>query len=391
MTSIIKVDNIQDQGGSATLTKCGTTITIGASGDTIALAAGASQTGFGASGAVNWDTTAKTTTVTSVSGNGYFINTTAGAVTVNLPVGVAGAIVSLADYANTWQTNAVTVTPNGSEKINGGVGSIILNTEGQSLTLLYVDATEGWKSVQDSTTSPIGNNFVAATGGTESFSGDYKIHTFTGPGTFTVTSAGNPAGSNTVDYLVVAGGGGSNGQYVGGAGGGGFRESKATGAPWTASPLATCASIPVSITGYPIIIGGGGTNPGGASTAGSPGITSSALGITSTGGGGGAVGTSPSPIACAVGKPGGSGGGAGGFGPGTRAGGAGNTPPVRCSWFSSRISWKFRCSWWGRWKRSTNFNIRISYLLCRWWRRWNMGCYTSRCRWRIGWWCDWFI
>jgi hypothetical protein len=25
--------------------------------------------------------------------------------------------------------------------------------------------------------------------------GDYKIHTFTGPGTFTVTSAGNPGGS----------------------------------------------------------------------------------------------------------------------------------------------------------------------------------------------------
>jgi hypothetical protein len=37
MTSIIKVDNIQDQCGSATLTKCGTTITIGASGDTIAI------------------------------------------------------------------------------------------------------------------------------------------------------------------------------------------------------------------------------------------------------------------------------------------------------------------------------------------------------------------
>jgi hypothetical protein len=38
--------------------------------------------------------------------------------------------------------------------------------------------------------------------------GDYKIHTFTGPGTFTVTNAGNPLGSITVDYLVVAGGGG---------------------------------------------------------------------------------------------------------------------------------------------------------------------------------------
>jgi hypothetical protein len=37
---------------------------------------------------------------------------------------------------------------------------------------------------------------LAATGGTITCCGDYKIHTFTGPGTFTVTCAGNPAGSN---------------------------------------------------------------------------------------------------------------------------------------------------------------------------------------------------
>jgi hypothetical protein len=46
-----------------------------------------------------------------------------------------------------------------------------------------------------------------ATGGTVTCCGDYKIHTFTGPGTFCVSCAGNPLGSNTVDYLVVAGGG----------------------------------------------------------------------------------------------------------------------------------------------------------------------------------------
>ena len=44
--------------------------------------------------------------------------------------------------------------------------------------------------------------------------GDYKIHTFTGPGTFSVSCAGNPAGSNTVDYLVVAGGGGGAGNQM---------------------------------------------------------------------------------------------------------------------------------------------------------------------------------
>jgi hypothetical protein len=50
--------------------------------------------------------------------------------------------------------------------------------------------------------------FIVATGGTISTCGDYKIHTFTGPGTFTVSCVGNPAGSDSVDYLVVAGGGG---------------------------------------------------------------------------------------------------------------------------------------------------------------------------------------
>ena len=53
------------------------------------------------------------------------------------------------------------------------------------------------------------SKFIAATGGTVTTCGNFKIHTFTGPGTFCVSCAGNAAGSNTVDYLVVAGGGGA--------------------------------------------------------------------------------------------------------------------------------------------------------------------------------------
>jgi hypothetical protein len=68
------------------------------SGDTVTLAAtvvnNATQTGFGRTGTVDWDTTPKTATFSAVSGNGYFVNTTAGVITVNLPAGVAGAIVS---------------------------------------------------------------------------------------------------------------------------------------------------------------------------------------------------------------------------------------------------------------------------------------------------------
>jgi hypothetical protein len=66
--SKIEVNAIEPQSG--------TTLTLGASGDTVALAAGALQSGFGRAGSVNWDTTAKTTGFTAVSGNGYFVDTT---------------------------------------------------------------------------------------------------------------------------------------------------------------------------------------------------------------------------------------------------------------------------------------------------------------------------
>ena len=107
MTSKIQVDNINKvSDDSNIINKCGTTITLGASGDSIALASGATQTGFGRTGTVDWDTTPKTATFTAVSGDGFFANTSGSAFTMNLPAGSAGAIVSVADYAGTWQTNA---------------------------------------------------------------------------------------------------------------------------------------------------------------------------------------------------------------------------------------------------------------------------------------------
>ena len=47
--------------------------------------------------------------------------------------------------------------------------------------------------------------FVTATGGTVTTCGDFKIHTFTGPGTFCVSCAGDDVGSNSVEYMIVAG------------------------------------------------------------------------------------------------------------------------------------------------------------------------------------------
>jgi len=81
------------------------------------------------------------------------LNTSGGAFTVNLPAGSAGAIVSLADYAATWQTNNVTVAPNGTDKIGSENENATLNVEGQSVTFVFVDSTQGWINTMDSTSN----------------------------------------------------------------------------------------------------------------------------------------------------------------------------------------------------------------------------------------------
>ena len=88
--------------------QCGTTLTLGESGDTVTLGTGASQSGFGRTGTVDWQTgSIKTSTFTAVSGEGYFVDTSSGAVTANLPAGSAGAIVAFADYTRTFQTKKI--------------------------------------------------------------------------------------------------------------------------------------------------------------------------------------------------------------------------------------------------------------------------------------------
>jgi hypothetical protein len=319
MTSIIKVDNLQNQCGANIINENAGTITIGASGDTVTLAAGASQSGFGRSGSVNWDTTPKTANFTGVSGEGYFVDTTSGAITIDLPATPsAGDIVAIADYNGTATTNNITVGRN-SSNINGDAADFTISKNYAAISFVYVDATAGWRSVDTSDASSVVNQFVAATGGTIATCGNYKIHTFTGPGTFTVTNTG--PGSTTVDYLVVAGGGGGapNVFNTGGGGAGGFRESVPSPAAWTASPLANPGgALPVSVQGYPITVGAGGT----VSPTGVAGGNSVFSTITSAGGGG-ARDFNQSGLS------GGSGSGSGGTtGAPPFPGGAGNTPPV---------------------------------------------------------------
>jgi hypothetical protein len=341
--SEIKVNKISPR------TACGTT-TLGDSGDTFTLPSGTTMTvasgatitnsgtasGFGATGETSWDTTVKTTgTFTATAGVGYFLNTTGGVITVNLPAGAAGSSVALADYAGTWQTSNVTVSPNGSEKMGGVNADIILSTEGQAVTFVYIDAVQGWVNVLDSTSNVRGATFVAATGGNAIVTnGDYKTHIFTGPGTFCVSAISTVSADNKVDYFVVAGGGGG---YGGGGGAGGFRVFST--APGSNSPLNNSGASPnteitVSVTGYPITVGGGGAgSPGSPSYCGPAavaGTVSTFSTVTSAGGGrAGAFAPSGAP-ACGTGGPGGSGGGGGYLqsGGATVPGGTGNTPPV---------------------------------------------------------------
>ena len=272
MASIIKTDNIQKvSDDSNIIKKCGSTITLGSCGASVALASGATQTGFGRTGTVDWQTgSIKTATFTAVSGEGYFVNTTSGAVTVNLPAGVAGAIIGLKDYAGTWQTNAVTLNPNGSENIGGGnAQDPKLIDEGGSVLLVYVDSTQGWLTTQQSVTeSPSGiQTFISASGGDATVTcGNFKTHIFTGSGTFSVASLATCAGNNVVDYTVVAGGGGGgsnnypNPRGSGGGGAGGMRFfSTAPGSnhPINNSGASPNTAITVTATSFPITVGGG--------------------------------------------------------------------------------------------------------------------------------------
>jgi hypothetical protein len=268
--------------------RSGTDVTLGDSGDTFTVPAGASivnngtATGFGAT--VTWDTTAKTTGFTAVSGVGYFCDTTSAGFTVTLPATPsAGDIVGLVDYAGTFDTNNLIIDGNG-EDIEGSAINQLLAGEREGVVLIYVDSTQGWLPIS---------------------------------GINEGTDALEP-NQYSIDFLVVAGGGAGGAWVAGGGGAGGYRTSTQTVNPGTAITITVGDG------------GAGGSYPG--ANKGGSGSNSSISGsglttITSAGGGGG--GSYPSPQSAADGVSGGSGGGAGSGGTNTGTtgtAGSGNTP-----------------------------------------------------------------
>jgi len=265
MSSIIKVDTIQDQDGNNIINENANTITIGKSGDTVQVATGATLEGAG----TQWQSSIVTAaTHTATAGEGYFINTTSNACTVTLPGSASvGDTIQIVDYAGTFTTNNVTLTS--SLKIEGGTNDKTLTTNREGITIVYADVTQGW---------------VASSGIN---SGDRGLD----PVTY------------TAEYLVVAGGGsggGSNNGGGGGAGGlltnfGGTAITLFTGSAYTATVGAGGAAVGHSTNG----------NDGGNSVLSGDNVTT----ITAIGGGGGANANNG-------GRDGGSGGGGGYIGSG---------------------------------------------------------------------------
>jgi hypothetical protein len=315
MASEIKVNTIK----RAT----GTTITLGESGDTVALACGATSTGFGITG-ITWCTTAKTAAFCAAAGSGYLVNTTSTAFTATLPASpTVGDQVSFVDFAGTFDSNALTLGRN-SKKIKGSCCDATVDAERGAVTIIYTGTTQGWITTSQANAASMSQEtFITATGGTITTDGDYKVHAITGTGPFNVTAIGC-ASNDQVEYMVVAGGGGGGfNRGSGGGGAGGFRTS--------ATPATELA---VTVQDYTLTIGAGGTggsNPGPGSICATSGTASIFSTITSAGGGKGGKGEGGNtPLN--DGGDGGSGGGAAVCGqPVPGSVGSGDTPPAPVS------------------------------------------------------------
>jgi hypothetical protein len=233
-----------------------------------------------------------TSTLTAVANKGYWIDTTSNACTITLPASASvGDQIIFSDYKRTWGTNAVTINQNSLNFQGYTSPNPVYNTSGQSVSIVYSGATQGWiPTVDDDVTDEV-------------------------PQTY------------SIDFLVVAGGGAGGGDFrAGGGGAGGYRNSYSTESSGGGGSSESSLTFDAGTT-YTITVGAGGT--GNAGLRGGNGNDSSISGtgittITSLGGGGGGNfgGQVPQESAGASGGSGGGGGNYGG-GPGSGLGGSG--------------------------------------------------------------------
>lgn len=282
----ISVDNLKLDGNTISSTDTNGNIVISPNGtgevDITGTVAATSYTGDGSAltgtGGTRWQSTIVTgTTLSAVSGNGYWIDTTSNQCTITFPSSASvGDTIELVDYARTWNANKIIINPNGLN-YKGSTSNVEYTKVGQALRAVYSGATEGWTPV-----SVDGDNADASL---------YDI-----------------------DFLVIAGGGGGGTTAGAGGGAGGYRNSYNSETSGGNSTSESSFKIGAVGTQYTITVGAGGSGGTFDGANGANGSNSVFSNITSTGGGGGSHG--------GTGATGGSGGG-GGYGAGV--GGAGTT------------------------------------------------------------------
>ena len=89
-------------------------------------------------------TSSAITAYTAVAGDQLLIDTTQTTVTITLPAAPAiGDEIVIIDARGTFGSNNVTVNRNG-KPINSGTNNLALATNGQAITLVFIDSTRGW-------------------------------------------------------------------------------------------------------------------------------------------------------------------------------------------------------------------------------------------------------
>ena len=105
---------------------------------------------------LNWsDTIITGSTATVEAGNGYWVNTTSNTCTITLPSSAEkGDQIVIIDYARTWGTNKIIIDSNGlNYQGNDDTYTVEYNTDGQSVNIVYSDATKGWLPLEDDVTA----------------------------------------------------------------------------------------------------------------------------------------------------------------------------------------------------------------------------------------------
>ena len=110
---------------------------------------GTQWTGLGGGNPWQTHTADGSTNLTVAANDRYFIDTTAAALTANLPTSpLTGDQVSFIDLSGTFDTNNLTIGRNGN-KLMGLTEDLVISTEDTGIQLVYTGATYGWKLVQN--------------------------------------------------------------------------------------------------------------------------------------------------------------------------------------------------------------------------------------------------